>query len=80
MKLSVTVTRDDIRLGKTYDECNCPIARAIKRQYKTKAVCVRGDDGNIDGREVLFPKAAETFIRRFDLGRPVKPFTFLATL
>ena len=32
--LKLQVTEDDIRLGKRGDPCNCPVARALKRQTR----------------------------------------------
>lgn len=80
--ITVEVTALDIKRGTRNTLSQCPIARAIRR-LKFKDVSIGGTARFTKGSgknalRLVFdiPKAASTFIGRFDLGKPVKPFTF----
>ena len=86
MKVKIEVTDDDIRLAKKTDFSKkrktqwCPIARALRR--------VVGDHPSVATNYAeftkrgtvfvarLFPKKTNRFIRAFDVGKAVKPFSF----
>jgi hypothetical protein len=79
MKVKVKVTAGDIKRGIPEDECKCPIARALKRTFKTRDVEVHAFKCYVDGRIYDLPSFARTFIYRFDMGdRDVagQPFEF----
>lgn len=78
--MKIRVIRDDIRKGKRKSLCECPVARALKRQtpFSKITVCsaltfIQSNGGSV---VVDAPKAVSDFITKFDLGEPVKPFTF----
>ena len=83
MKRKITVTEQDIQLGRRANCYWCPIARAIKREFGLKGrgvnvvddkmVYVGGDDW------YTLSRAAQRFINRFDAKKPVQPLTFMLT-
>jgi len=73
--MKVTVTVRDIQRGKACSARNCPIAHATKRAFHTKNVVVLWNL-RIDGRRYDMPNRALRFMRRFDDGESVAPFTF----
>ena len=78
--MKIEVTQKDINKG-VQGECQlCPIARAIKRETKTKHVEVSSKNVVLYRRKSNnfhpLPKEAQTFIKRFDGERTVKPFSF----
>lgn len=78
--MKVVVTKNDIKNGKDNSIHWCPIALALKRQYKHVSVML----STIIVRKTLFadaqvfnlPNEAKRFIKRFDGGLRVKPFQF----
>ncbi len=77
-KLKVEVTAHDIKSGARKSCELCPIARALKRalNYKKK-VDVNNYSANIDDYKKIarLPTKASAFIRNFDNGFKVKPFS-----
>lgn len=77
-KLKVEVTAHDIKNGARKSCEACPIARAVKRalHYK-KSVDVNNYAANIDDYKkiAILPAKASGFIRSFDNGFRVKPFS-----
>jgi hypothetical protein len=83
----VTVTEEDIANGHRGSAKQCPIARALRRElsdYKELreiactpdmgvSVAARGTVLNLP---MCFPPDLIEFIRKFDSGEPVAPFTF----
>jgi nitrate/TMAO reductase-like tetraheme cytochrome c subunit len=81
--MKITVTQKDIDKGLKSSCYECPIAHALKRKVKNKiryGFAVNADfiDLTKDNKWWIYalPKKAQTFIKRFDDGKPVKPFTF----
>jgi hypothetical protein len=76
--ITVRVTKTGIKRGLRKDGSSCPIARALHRcGMKSVSVCHRRIEyGWSLQHEVRAPAKARRFIRRFDAGKPVKPFTF----
>lgn len=74
--MKITVTQKDIAKGKRYDCGYCPTALAIQRASKNEDVAVMGMRCEIDGELFDLPEKAILFIHNFDLGKPVKPFSF----
>ena len=80
-KLKLEVTADDIAKGFKKDSAFCPIARAVKREFPTWQEVEVSDDGIkvlddmntnwLTGKE----KSIDFFIRAFDSGHQVYPFT-----
>ena len=55
--------------------CNCPVSLAIERKTgKRTSVCFFALGAYISISEL--PRKAQDFIEDFDLGKPVKPFSF----
>lgn len=88
-QFKVNVGPMDIKRGLRKDCGACPIARATKRalglRMSTEGVVVSSDiiipqKDSYFGRIYTLPKKAEHFIDRFDDGRDVKPFSFVARL
>jgi hypothetical protein len=89
MRYTFNVTADDIAHGHKDSPCGCPIALAICR---TLGIDPELGNIDVDDRGVFLarnggasmlrrasgplPKAASQFMRGFDAGRPVEPFTF----
>lgn len=67
----ITVTKADIAGGLMGDAAYCPIAKAVTRALGHPVfVYANGPNG-------IFPKSVINFIRLFDTGKPVKPFSFI---
>jgi hypothetical protein len=76
-KIRVKVTKEDIAMGIRRDDCECPIALAIKRAAKTSDVSVGFWTACLGSRLCFpLPKEARDFVRVFDAGVQVKPFAF----
>ena len=87
----VSVSNEDIVGSKPLDPCDCAIAKALNRAFKTKDAMVRFDikeysvdiflvvNKNIyDKDKIINYKTITNFITRFDMGLKTKctPFTF----
>ncbi len=74
--MKVTVTAEDIKKGCQAHRNRCPIALALKR-LGMKGVKVGTFQVELDGSDVYpLPVEAQRFIRKFDYGAKVNPFTF----
>ncbi|QDK02061.1 hypothetical protein SEA_GIBBLES_104 [Gordonia phage Gibbles] len=79
--MKVTVTQEHIDNGKPYEICNCPIALALKdKDFNHVEVSTIGMTASKDDELLYYtiPTVAKEFIKAFDDGQPVKPFTFEA--
>lgn len=76
MGLKVRVTKEHISRGCEGDSGDCPIALAIWEQYKPSNLDVLYRNVYMDGDRYVLPSRAQKFIRNFDGGQNVKPFTF----
>ncbi len=83
MKVKVTVTEQHIKRGKKSNTNFCPIALALKGQLGLRSVVVDGDvvEFGVDkegdgGFSINLPVEAQEFVRAFDDGETVKPFSF----
>lgn len=77
MTMRIDVTQEDIDKGVKKCHCTCPIALALKRQtrvaYEVSDDCVVAvTDRFAHG----LPEHASSFIRAFDMGLIVAPFSF----
>ena len=86
-RVTVEVTAEDIAKGLRRNACGCPVALAAQRAcpvFEGKLRVIRiGMTFGIGTRginDVILPDDAADFVRSFDDGRPVKPFTFTVEL
>ena len=83
----INVTKEDIEFGERGKHCECPIARAVRRAFRTREpVGVRYEEGifvgDIDSEYMWRADATpqlQRFIKRFDTGKPVEPFKAVIT-
>jgi len=74
-RVRVEVTAEDIVKGEPKDHCFCPLALACKRAGIRSPVVENYSLESEDGNAALADEACD-FVHDFDLGRPVKPFSF----
>lgn len=83
MNMIISVTEEDIALGKKGRYRGCPVALAATRATGHEVgvthdtIDIQMEDERI---EIITPAEAKSFIRRFDHGKPVKPFTFTLSI
>lgn len=77
MRIQIHVTDSDILNGQRGSSTACPVAWAIRRtlSYGT-FIRVGKTTAAIGGGYVTLPTAAAGFVRAFDFGEPVEPFSF----
>lgn len=89
MNLKLNITNGNITKGERVNPGNCPIARNIRSKVKSlQRVSVLGDTATItkkvNGQIFTFigklPTEAKKFVRQFDAGKAVAPFTFKLSL
>lgn len=66
----------DIKRGWRCSPGHCPVARAMKRALGSRHMHVATEYWDVDGAVFPNPREVTLFIKRFDRGQPVKPFTF----
>lgn len=77
MKTRINVTANDIAKGEAHQPATCPVAIAIQRKLKPKAVALVGtDDVSIGCEGIELPMRAVNFILAFDDRSAVQPFRF----
>ena len=82
--MKIEVTAEDIANGRRAHDNSCPVALAIGRTlHRENAVSVVSTDVQIfnaapfaEVEQATFPKEVTKFIKRFDGGKKVEPFTF----
>ena len=85
-KITITVTKGDIKRGVPSEGNFCPIAYAMQRKFSLKSADIEVADAEIWVRlsrymlSYIMPLTAQKFIKAFDGGKPVKPFSFVAKL
>ena len=79
---TITIIDEDITMGDRGCENSCPIALALRHEYKTTNVSVVMEDipyiyVNDDELDMTsdMRDIVDNFIRKFDSGQNVKPFT-----
>lgn len=78
----IAVTQNDIKHGERFMCRTCPIALAIGRATSRMVWVERNHvavDGSTIGEAIVFaelPMLAQNFIKAFDKGRQVRPFSF----
>lgn len=75
-RVKIEVTARDIEMGRPHRPRSCPIAFGILRVFPVGWVSV-GDTITVGNGEWKTPPSMLRFIKRFDAGKPVKPFTFV---
>lgn len=80
-RITVQVTKLDIRRGKQTDCTNCPVARAVYRALGYRHHVYIGGKIEVDFNPVETPLKVETFIETFDQDpRRARPFKFCLKL
>lgn len=81
-RVKVKVTEQHIRMGERENGHCCPLALAIKDALFIEASKLWPDGVFVSDMSVQFgrlraphTRKVEAFVRRFDQGKPVKPFT-----
>lgn len=78
--MRVNVTQRDIDLGVPNNSMYCPIARAVRRHGTYKHAFVYTGYISLsflsDYAPVFLPERANSFVRSFDMGKEVHPFSF----
>lgn len=83
--MTVQVTAEDIQKGVRGQSCKCPVALAMKRTLRLRksiVACYGCSYTLWDSKfkRVMkigkFPRSVRLFIRAYDKGEPVAPFTF----
>ena len=75
--MKIYVTDNDIEQGIPHDTTFCPVALALYRTTGDQDVNVGGFRARSNHRFYALPKRVQNWIRRFDRGQPVKPFSFV---
>lgn len=77
-KVKVEVTKQDIARGIKRDGYSCPVARAMKRTLHRRKIWVGWHYYQIgeDGAFITLPPTVTQFVKAFDSGKKVEPFTF----
>jgi hypothetical protein len=76
----IRVLKQDILRGVQKDCLRCPVALAIRRaRFIPKSMVLVGNRYVDQDNTWLYPTKVNTFINRFDTGKPVKPFSFITT-
>lgn len=75
--MQINVTEEDIREGKRCNPCECPVARAIKRDLGlTCAVAVQSWKISFGDYWIDTPQMVKDFVNRLDQRYHVEPFSF----
>lgn len=74
--MKIEVTQEDINKGEVTECRRCPIALAVIRATGNKYVLVDSDYTHVGTKFCPTPVTAKRFIRNFDYGNDVQPFTF----
>lgn len=56
---------------------SCPVAKALDEQTDCDYNYVYNHSIKYNGRNVHMPRSVQRFVKKFDSGRPVKPFNFI---
>lgn len=77
MKVTISVTAEDIKNGEATTITKCPIALAASRCFEGRVMI--GSNGiSVENLKdlVFMPSSASDFVKKFDNGEIVYPFTF----
>jgi hypothetical protein len=73
----VRVTKKDICRGVMGSCTRCPVVLALNRATGVEWHVIGSTASKAGGSQLCLPHKARQFIRNFDSGRPVKPFSFM---
>ena len=76
MKITVTITEDDITDGACGDAMFCPVAKALRRQGYDGVFVSPYDADFGPHQDVKLPPVARAFVSEFDAQMQVRPITF----
>lgn len=74
--MKITVTAKHIKNGKPQDSSSCPIGLALREQFLNEEIYVGISTVDVGSKFFGLSTRARSFVRKFDFGLPVKPFTF----
>ena len=88
-KIKISVTKNDIRMGRPFRSQVCPVARAIRLHFIAQGVFVH--DLCVSSLAAVFytdhvrhvvnlPRSVYRFVTRYDAGKSVKPFNFIVEM
>lgn len=72
----IRVTEENIRKGTQGNPMRCPVARALRREFNVRRCTASHYFLDINGISIPTPEIVRNFMRRFDSGERVKPFSF----
>jgi hypothetical protein len=75
-KFRINVTSNDIKWGVGSSGSYGPVARALRRRRPLRFASISAEFIGSYGALIPTPEPVATFIRNFDSGRPVLPFSF----
>lgn len=82
-QITFTVTAEDIAAGRQMHGERCPIGRAVRRVWPnahvTAVSILPGGFGKLYG-DIPLDDQAFAFVRKFDTGFPVEPFSFTVVI
>lgn len=84
--MKIKVTQEHIEKGEGCSAYRCPVALAVMDVcpggvFIGLRVCYWSNNNRSDeNRRAFLPPKARAFIREFDAGKPVQPFTFELTI
>lgn len=85
-KIKINVTAEDICFGKKRNSGKCPVAFALHRVFPKARVYITKEKGTTwfakCGKKSCLdaPCSVGRFVKRFDAGKPVQPFSFFITI
>lgn len=74
--IKINVTKEHIRRGVRRSMCDCPIALALKEALLTKDVSVTSSQMIVNHLMFMTDLADARFIKGFDEGKTVRPYSF----
>lgn len=88
MKLTISVTQEDIDNGEPEEPDACPIALSVERLVGANNwigvtdvdLCIWSPKLEMQPYTQPLPRSAQKFVTRFDGGKAVKPFRFRAVI
>lgn len=79
-RMRIDVTAEDIAGGRRNDSVTCPVAHALARRLNGRRPVVQTLESKAGGVRYRHSEAIAEFIRAFDRGHPVRPFTAFVTV
>jgi hypothetical protein len=76
-RFKIEVTENDIKRGVAWNVDKCPVARAMRRATRNMACYASLSELKVGIKLVNTPTRCQRFMRNFDDGENVKPFSFV---